>query len=65
MTLEMITSVQLAKRWDMNLSTLRQWRWRGYGPSYLKIGKKILYRMQDIEAFEQNRQDQNVLEGRD
>jgi hypothetical protein len=27
-------------------------RWQGRGPRYLKIGGRVVYRQQDIEAFE-------------
>ncbi len=42
----------LATRWDVNESTLGQWRWFGKGPSFLKLGALILYRMKDVEKFE-------------
>jgi len=31
--------------------TLQQWRWRGVGPKYLRIGRSILYREQDLLDF--------------
>jgi hypothetical protein len=43
---------QLADRWLMSPRTLEQWRWQGKGPKYLKIGATVVYRLQDIEAFE-------------
>lgn len=44
--------VQLAKRWAMSEQTLANWRWQRVGPPYLKIGGRILYRLEDIEQFE-------------
>ena len=43
---------RLASRWLMSPRTLEQWRWQGRGPRYLKIGAKVVYRLEDIEAFE-------------
>jgi hypothetical protein len=43
---------QLADRWLMSPRTLEQWRWQGKGPKYLKIGATVVYRLEDIEAFE-------------
>jgi excisionase family DNA binding protein len=42
----------LARRWCMSPRTLERWRCEGKGPQYLKIGGRILYRLEDIEAFE-------------
>jgi hypothetical protein len=32
--------------------TLRNWRMKGIGPSYIKAGKAILYRVTDLESWE-------------
>jgi hypothetical protein len=32
--------------------TLRNWRMKGIGPSYVKAGKAILYRATDLETWE-------------
>ncbi len=42
----------LARRWAMSPRTLERWRWTGGGPRYLKVGKRIVYRLEDVEAFE-------------
>jgi hypothetical protein len=47
-----ITPEQLAARWNTTPATLSQWRWNGRGPIYTKIGRAILYHMQDIREFE-------------
>ena len=44
---------QLSKRWGVVPKTLDHWRQRGCGPLFLKIGGRILYRLSDIEAYEQ------------
>tara|TARA_Y100001973_G_C5205480_1_gene341186 strand:+ start:752 stop:949 length:198 start_codon:yes stop_codon:yes gene_type:complete len=54
---ELLNDVQLAKRWQMTRKTLIRWRSEGTGPPFVRIGRSILYRMADVEAYEQaNRQ---------
>jgi hypothetical protein len=42
----------VARRWGISPRTLERWRWYGTGPRYLKIGGRVLYRLEDIEAYE-------------
>jgi hypothetical protein len=42
----------LAERWLISPRTLEQWRWQGRGPRFLKISRRVVYRLSDIEAFE-------------
>ena len=42
----------LARRWRISPRSLERWRWLKQGPQYLKIGGRVLYRVEDIEAFE-------------
>ena len=55
-----LTQVELAKRWRMGERTLETWREEGTGPCYLKIGGRILYKLQDIEAYEDTRRFQQI-----
>ena len=48
----LVPSYQLAKRWSMMPRTLERWRWMGKGPTFVKVGNRILYRMSDIIAYE-------------
>ncbi len=43
----------LARRWSLSPRTLERWRGTGRGPHYLKLGGRCVYRLEDIEAFEQ------------
>ncbi len=43
----------LSKRWKMAPKTLDRWRQRGAGPRFLKIGGHVIYRKEDIEAYEE------------
>ena len=47
-----LTPNSLAARWKMSAEALNQWRWNGKTPPYLKMGKKILYDLEEIERFE-------------
>lgn len=42
----------LSKRWKLAPKTLDRWRQRGVGPRFLKIGGRVIYRKEDIEAYE-------------
>jgi hypothetical protein len=46
---------ELAARWRLSERTLEGWRSRKTGPSYIKLGGKVVYAMQDIEAYERRR----------
>jgi hypothetical protein len=43
---------ELAERWTISPRTLERWRWLNEGPSYLKIGGRVAYRMEDVLAYE-------------
>jgi hypothetical protein len=50
-----INQVELSRRWRLSPRTLERWRYRGTGPQYLKVGGRVVYRLDDIEAFEARR----------
>jgi predicted site-specific integrase-resolvase len=47
-----LTQKELARRWSISHRTLERWRWIGEGPHYLKLGGRVIYRLEDITAFE-------------
>ncbi|BDG74054.1 helix-turn-helix transcriptional regulator [Roseomonas fluvialis] len=47
-----LTQSELAKRWRISGRTLEKWRQTQAGPRHLKIGGRVVYRLEDIEAFE-------------
>ena len=47
-----LTERQLCKFWSITVETLRKWRGNGYGPIYIKVGGRVLYRPEDIREFE-------------
>lgn len=42
---------ETAAKTGMSVSTLNKWRVAGYGPKFIKLGRRVLYRDEDIEAF--------------
>ena len=55
MTTKHLNQIELSRRWSISPRTLERWRWLGLGPRYLKIVGRVLYRLEDIEAFEAER----------
>jgi N-acyl-D-aspartate/D-glutamate deacylase len=47
-----LNQVQLSRRWSLSPRTLERWRWERKGPRHLKVGGRVLYRLEDVEAFE-------------
>lgn len=47
-----LNQIELSRRWNMSARTLERWRWLRQGPKYLKIGGRVRYRIEDVEAFE-------------
>lgn len=45
---------QLGERWQKSRQSLAQMRYRGNGPKFLRIGKSIFYRVEDVLEFEES-----------
>jgi predicted site-specific integrase-resolvase len=52
MSVRHLNQIELAARWNISPRTLERWRWTGQGPCYIKLGGRVIYRIEDIEAFE-------------
>lgn len=50
---QLLTSKELARRWSLSATTLKQWRWHGRGPKHTKVGKRVLYLLKDVVQFEE------------
>jgi excisionase family DNA binding protein len=48
-----LTPQEAAERLRTSVGTLSNWRVRGEGPRFIKLGRKVLYPLAEIEAFEQ------------
>lgn len=47
-----LTTETLAERWEVSPGTLANWRTRGTGPTYCKIGNSVRYALTDVEQYE-------------
>lgn len=47
----LLTSEELANLLGIPVRTLRQWRYVGRGPRYLKFAATVRYRASDVEAW--------------
>lgn len=51
-----LTTKELSERWAMAVGSLENWRQKGKGPAFVKMGKAknsdVRYRVADVEAFE-------------
>ena len=52
MSVKHLNQIDLARRWNISPRTLERWRWLGQGPRYIKIGGRVVYRGEEVEAFE-------------
>jgi hypothetical protein len=51
-----LTPAQLSERYDgVSVKTLANWRSRGTGPVFTKIGGKVFYRLPDVLEWERSR----------
>jgi hypothetical protein len=50
---QLLTEKMLADHGGCSVARLQRWRTVGEGPQYLKIVGKVLYRVKDIEAYEE------------
>jgi predicted DNA-binding transcriptional regulator AlpA len=49
--MRLVTPKALAERLDMSTSTLAKWRLDGAGPAYVKIGARVAYDEEMVEAW--------------
>lgn len=60
MSEKLLKSCEVAALLGTTEKTLAVWRWRGYGPLFIKIGKPgadrgaIRYRLSDVEGYMNN-----------
>lgn len=49
---DLLDEREVADALSVALNTLRNWRWKGEGPRFVKLGKRtVRYRRADLEAF--------------
>jgi excisionase family DNA binding protein len=47
-----LTDVEVAERLGVSRFTVRSWRLKGLGPRFLKMGRAVRYRSQDVDEYE-------------
>lgn len=47
-----LTDVEVAARLGVSRFTVRSWRVKGIGPRFLKMGRAVRYRAQDVDEYE-------------
>jgi DNA-binding transcriptional MerR regulator len=47
-----LTTLELAERWRVSPRTIEDWRRRRHPPHPVRIGRRVLYRLTDVEALE-------------
>ncbi len=52
MTTRHLNQIELSRRWGISPRTLERWRSLGEGLAYIKIGGRVVYRMEDVERYE-------------
>ncbi len=46
-----MTAEQVTRELPVAKATLAKWRWNGTGPSYVKLGARVMYRRVDLDAW--------------
>ena len=47
-----LTSKEVADRWRLSDKTMANWRHAGKGPPFIRVGSRVLYPIEGINAFE-------------
>lgn len=47
-----LNQLELSERLAISPRTLERWRLIGAGPQFMKIGGRVKYRLEDVEAYE-------------
>ena len=58
----MLRTEQAAKILDVTKSTLESWRCRGGGPPFVRYGRAIRYREEDLDRFIESKIQRNTSE---
>jgi hypothetical protein len=48
---KLMTEKDAARIVGVTVHALRAWRWRKKGPTYLKLGSCVRYRLSDVQAY--------------
>lgn len=48
-----LSDTEVAERLGVSPFTVRAWRHKGQGPRFMKMGRAVRYRPEDVEAFKE------------
>jgi len=48
---DILTTEESAKYLRLRKNTLEQWRLKGFGPAFVKLGRRVVYRREALEKF--------------
>lgn len=51
----LLTANEVAARLNLSAFTLSNWRSRRFGPAFIRCGRRVMYRVEDVQAFVQAR----------
>ena len=49
-----LTDIEVAARLGVSRFTVRSWRLKGVGPRFLKMGRAVRYRPEDVDEYERH-----------
>jgi excisionase family DNA binding protein len=50
------TPDQVAERYQVSEATLKEWRYKGTGPEYVRLGRHVRYPAKALEQWERERE---------
>lgn len=53
--IDYLTTAELAERFRTTAPTVRYWRHMGYGPRGVRIGRRVLYPLHEVERWEREK----------
>lgn len=48
---KLLTPKEVANILGLNQASLRNWRWKGSGPVFIKVGHLVRYKQSDVNKF--------------
>ncbi|CAN0560176.1 unnamed protein product [Laminaria digitata] len=57
-----LSASQASRYLDLSISTLAKWRHYGTGPRYSKLGRRVVYRVDELDSWVQQNQHTSTAE---
>jgi predicted site-specific integrase-resolvase len=51
-----LTPEQVAERYQLSPDTLKEWRYKRTGPMFVRLRKRVRYKLADLERWEQEQE---------